>query len=74
MDGNSVYRRNEEALHSIASGMMKILFPHGEVSDEDFCRYCVGPAKRLRQLVWDQMRQLDGEYRQYDAQLSYRLS
>lgn len=74
MDGNSVYRRNEEALHSIASGMMKLLFPHGEVSDEDFCRYCVGPAKRLRQIVWDQMRQLDGEYRQYDAQLSYRLS
>ena len=74
MDGNSVYRRNEEALHSIASGMMKLLFPHGEVSDEEFCRYCVGPAKRLRQLVWDQMRQLDGEYRQYDAQLSYRLS
>jgi len=74
MSGNSIYRRNEEALQSIASGLMKIFFPHGEFTDEEFCRYCVNPAKKLRQLVWDQMRQLDGEYRQYDAQLSYRLS
>jgi ATP-dependent Lon protease len=74
MTGNSVYRRNEEALQSIASGMMKLLFPHGEVTDEEFCRHCLAPAKKLRQLVWDQMRQLDGEYRQYDSQLSYRLT
>ena len=73
MTGNSVYRRNEEALQSIASGMMKILFPHREPTDEEFCRYCLNPAKKLRQLVWDQMRQLDGEYRQYDSQLSYKL-
>jgi ATP-dependent Lon protease len=74
MSGNSIYRRNEEALQSIASGMMKILFPHGEVSDEEFCRFCLHPAKKLRQIVWNQMRQLDGEYRQYDSQLSYGLT
>jgi len=74
MSGNSIYRRNEEALQSIASGMMKILFPHGEFTDEEFCRYCLTPAKKLRQLVWNQMQQLDGEYRQYDSQLSYQLT
>jgi ATP-dependent Lon protease len=74
MSGNTMYRRNEEALQAIAGGMMKILFPHGELSDEELCRYCVNPAKKLRQIVWDQMRQLDGEYRQYDSQLSYRLT
>ena len=74
MAGNSVYRRNEEAIQSIASGLMKILFPHGEFTDEEFCTYCLNPARNLRQLVWDQMRQLDGEYRQYDARLSCQLN
>ncbi len=74
MTGNSVYRRNEESIQSIASGLMKILFPHGTFTDEEFCTYCLNPARNLRQLVWDQMRQLDGEYRQYDARLSCQLT
>ena len=49
---------------------MKVLFPHGEVSDRDLWRYCVKPAITLRQHVWDQLYQLDGEYRQYEASLS----
>ncbi|MGG7380767.1 BREX system Lon protease-like protein BrxL, partial [Escherichia coli] len=51
--GSRPYRRNEEAIRAIASGMMKILFPHGEVSDFDFRKYCVDPAIELRQLVWE---------------------
>ena len=71
--GERPYRRNEEAVRSIASGMMKILFPHGEVSTADFRRYCVEPAVELRQLVWEQLYTLDAEYRQYEERLDFEL-
>ncbi len=71
--GERPYRRNEEAIRSIASGMLKILFPHGEVSTADFRRYCVEPAVELRQLVWEQLYTLDAEYRQYEERLDFEL-
>lgn len=71
--GERPYRRNEEAVRSIASGMMKILFPHGEVSTADFRRYCAEPAVELRQLVWEQLYTLDAEYRQYEERLDFEL-
>lgn len=71
--GERPYRRNEEAVRSIASGMMKILFPHREVSTADFRRYCVEPAVELRQLVWEQLYTLDAEYRQYEERLDFEL-
>jgi ATP-dependent Lon protease len=71
--GDRPYRRNEEAICAISSGMMKILFPHGEVSDPDFRKYCVEPAIELRQLVWEQLYVLDAEYRQYEEWLGYEL-
>ncbi|MEO0073391.1 MAG: BREX system Lon protease-like protein BrxL [candidate division WOR-3 bacterium] len=61
--------RNENAVRDIASGMTKILFPHGEFTDRDFYRYCVKPAVRLRQLIWEQLYDLDPEYRQYGREL-----
>jgi ATP-dependent Lon protease len=67
------YKRNDDAVQSIASGMMKLLFPHGEASDEDFNHYCIRPAKELRQLVWDQLIMLDAEYRQYDSNIQYEI-
>lgn len=67
------YKRNSDAVQSIASGMMKLLFPHGDVSDEDFNHYCARPAKQLRQLVWDQLFMLDAEYRQYDSDIQYEV-
>ncbi len=73
LTGERPYIRNEEAVRSIASGMMKILFPDGRVSDQDFCKYCLNPAKELRQLVWDQLYVLDAEYRQYSAELRFEL-
>jgi len=72
--GANSYKRNEEAIRAIASGMMKILFPHGEVSDEDFRSCCVEPAVKMRQLVWDQLYSLDPEYRQYTRALECALS
>jgi ATP-dependent Lon protease len=54
--------------------MMKILFPHGEVSDEDFERCCLRPAVRMRQLIWDQLYNLDAEYRQYERIIKCKLT
>jgi ATP-dependent Lon protease len=65
--------RNEFAVRSIASGLVKILFPDGDVDNDDFERWCVQPAVRLRQFVWDQLYALDAEYRQYDRVLTYTL-
>jgi ATP-dependent Lon protease len=70
LKGSRTYGRNQKAIQEIATGMMKILFPHGEVADMDFWRYCLKPAMELRQLVWDQLYQLDAEYRQYDQDIA----
>jgi len=73
LTGSRVYKRNEDSVRSIASGMLKILFPHGEVSDSEFEHYCVRPAQQLRQLVWSQLQLLDGEYRQYESDIRYEI-
>jgi len=73
LTGQKKYKRNEDAVLAITSGMMKLLFPHGEVSREDFEHYCVRPAQTLRQLIWDQLHTLDAEYRQYESDISYEI-
>ena len=73
LTGHNVYKRNADSVLSIASGYMKILFPDGSVSDEDFERYCVLPAVKLRQNIWEQLQVLDGEYRQYDSRIGYEV-
>lgn len=69
--GGRAYRRNEESVRALASGLMKLQFPHGEVSPEEFNTYCVQPAIKLRQGVWEQLYMLDGEYRgKFDRQIT----
>lgn len=67
--GEKPFRRNEESVRALASGLMKIQFPHGEIEQREFEDYCLRPALELRQLVWDQLYVLDGEYRQYERYL-----
>ncbi|MEW5877250.1 MAG: BREX system Lon protease-like protein BrxL [Acidobacteriota bacterium] len=71
--GTKRYQRNEEAVRSLASGLMKIQFPHGEPSPEEFLKFCVEPAVRLRQQVWNQIYLLDAEYRQYEERIECSL-
>lgn len=73
LSGTKRYTRNEEAIRAISSGMMKLLFPHGEVSDADFEHYCMRIARMLRQLIWDQLQALDAEYRQYENEIRCEL-
>ncbi|MEZ0483184.1 BREX system Lon protease-like protein BrxL [Fibrella aquatica] len=63
--GSEAYQRNQESVRALASGYMKLLFPHGEVSPEEFNKHCIQPAIKLRQGVWDQLYNLDAEYRKY---------
>ncbi|MFC6593156.1 BREX system Lon protease-like protein BrxL [Deinococcus lacus] len=67
LGGEMPYRRNEAAVRDMAAGLMKIQFPHGEVTPEEFYTHCLKPAIRLRQGVWDELYGLDSEYRQYEA-------
>jgi ATP-dependent Lon protease len=73
-EGDRPYKRNQDAVRSIASGMMKLLFPDGQSTDAEFTRYCLRPALQLRQLVWDQLYSLDAEYRQYERLIRCTLS
>jgi ATP-dependent Lon protease len=73
LKGNKIYKRNEDSVRSIASGLLKIMFPDGQVSDADFNFYCVRPAKQLRQLIWEQLQTLDAEYRQYECDIAYEI-
>lgn len=73
LKGKHTYGRNERAIRDISSGMMKILFPHGEVKDIEFRQFCLKPAIELRQLIWDQLYFLDAEYRQYDQQIECEI-
>ena len=69
LDGERPYKRNQDWVQNLASGMMKILFPDGLVTPTEFHRHCVKPALKLRQLVWDQLCSLDAEYRQFSREL-----
>ncbi|GAB4407280.1 MAG: hypothetical protein Kow00106_00070 [Anaerolineae bacterium] len=71
--GEKRYKRNEDAVQAIASGLMKLLFPHGKVSREDFEHYCVRPAQMLRQFIWGELQALDAEYRQYESEIRYEI-
>jgi ATP-dependent Lon protease len=71
--GAKVYKRNEDSVRAIASGLLKIMFPHGEVSETEFEFYCVRPAKMLRQNIWSQLQSLDAEYRQYESEIRYEI-
>lgn len=73
LTGNRTYTRNEEAVRSMASGLMKIQFPDGRASDLEFRTFCVEPAVEFRQLVWDQLYRMDAEYRQFDEKIEYVL-
>ena len=54
--------RDSKAVEAGATGLLKILFPDRDLSEEDFYHYCVNPALELRQRVRDELCKLDREY------------
>ncbi len=54
--------RDSKAIEAGATGLLKILFPDQDPSEEEFYHYCVNPALELRQRVRDELCKLDREY------------
>ncbi len=54
--------RDSKAVEAGATGLLKILFPDQDPTEEEFYRYCANPALELRQRVRDELCKLDREY------------
>ena len=54
--------RDSKNIEAGATGLLKILFPDKQPSEQDFYRYCVNPAVEFRQRVRDELCKLDREY------------
>lgn len=54
--------RDSKAMEAGATGLLKMLFPDKQPSDQDFYKFCVNPAIELRQRVRDELCKLDREY------------
>jgi ATP-dependent Lon protease len=54
--------RDSKAVEAGAAGLLKILFPDKDPSEDDFYYYCVNPALELRQRIRDELCILDREY------------
>ena len=61
--------RDQEAIIGVASGLLKILYPDLQITANGFKNYCLDPAIKLRQIVRNQLWQLDAEYRQTNKSL-----
>jgi len=54
--------RDTKAIEAGASGLLKIIFPDKNPTEEEFYRFCVNSALELRQRVRDELCKLDREY------------
>ena len=70
---SKMHIRDQRAIIANAAGMLKILYPDLRVSREAFYNFCVLPAVEMRQIVNNQLWQLDEEYHQFDKELKVEL-
>ena len=54
--------RDSKAVEAGTTGLLKILFPDQDPTEEEFYIYCANPALELRQRVRDELCKLDREY------------
>ena len=59
--------RDSKAIKRIATGYMKLLFPHWqsveEVNREEFEMYCLNPAVHRRGIIKEQCHNIDPEFK-----------
>jgi ATP-dependent Lon protease len=70
---SKMHIRDQKAIISNTSGLLKILYPDLRVSRDAFYNFCVVPAIEMRQIVNNQLWQLDEEYHQYDKELKVSI-
>lgn len=63
--------RDSRGIESGATGLLKIIFPNKEPSEEEFYKYCVNPALEMRQRIRDELCKLDREYAPITMQSLY---
>lgn len=66
--------RDETAIVANASGLLKILYPDLRVSRDAFYNFCVLPAVEMRQIVRNQLWQLDEEFHKNEKDLKVSLT
>lgn len=54
--------RDEKAVQRVATAFFKLLFPHGEATDDELMHFCIEPAIDYRQYVRDQLTLRDEEF------------
>lgn len=73
----SADHRDVNAIKRICTAFLKLLFPHAQkkedISEEEFERYCLGPAMQMRRFIKKQLSLLDpAEYRPEVPEISIR--
>ncbi|PMB46037.1 TIGR02688 family protein [Fischerella thermalis CCMEE 5330] len=61
--------RDQNAILKSASGFLKLLYPHLELTLMDYQRDCLEPACRLRQAIRNSLYYLDDEFRQLGKEI-----
>lgn len=58
--------RDTKAILKIASGYLKLLFPHikndNDISQKEFDKYCLSPAMEMRKIIKNQISLIDDEF------------
>lgn len=61
--------RDQNAILKSATGFLKILYPHLNLTLMDYQRDCLEPAQKLRQAIRNSLYYLDDEFRQLGKQI-----
>ncbi len=62
--------RDQKAVMKAACGFLKLLYPHLELTLQDFRRDCLDPAVQLRQQIRNLLYTFDDEFKQFGKYLS----
>jgi len=62
--------RDKIAIWRLAAGLLKLLFPNLEVTQEELYEYCLKPALNLRQRIRNQLALLDPEYKSMEIAIA----
>ena len=65
--------RDQEAILKSASGFLKILYPHLDLTLADYERDCLKPAVELRQAIRTMLYHFDDEFKQYNKVIDARV-
>ncbi|MBD2567737.1 BREX system Lon protease-like protein BrxL [Anabaena lutea] len=68
-DHQTITVRDEKAILKTASGFLKILYPHLQLTLQDYQRDCLEPAREIRQQIRNILYNLDDEYKKYGKEI-----